>query len=211
MSQALRKLTGAISQEQVHRHLHQPDPREDRRDVRQPRDDARRPGAEVLRTAKKGLFKNGEEPPDEKRDPIADFMTAFAERMKNTRTGDQIEYPIEVSKIKLYALPNLSDKVGSWVSVRPVGEEYGGKTFLGIYLGDLPSYASESYNIVTKEVEVLLSKNPAIYVPDLKKVIRGYESWWGVIDSPEKLQKITDKDIENVWYVKALKELAIPE
>ena len=43
---------------QAHRHrlevedlrdLHQPDPREDRRDVRQPRDHARRPGAQVLR------------------------------------------------------------------------------------------------------------------------------------------------------------------
>ena len=49
MSQALRKLTGAISKSKLHRHLHQPDPREDRRDVRQPRNHARRPGAEVLR------------------------------------------------------------------------------------------------------------------------------------------------------------------
>ena len=33
---------------EVRADLHQPDPREDRRDVRQPRDDARRPGPEVL-------------------------------------------------------------------------------------------------------------------------------------------------------------------
>jgi recombination protein RecA len=48
MSQALRKLTGAINRSHT-RHLHQPDPREDRRDVRQPRDHHRRPGAQVLR------------------------------------------------------------------------------------------------------------------------------------------------------------------
>ena len=48
MSQALRKLTGGGLAVQVRADLHQPDPREDRRDVRQPRDDSGRPGAEVL-------------------------------------------------------------------------------------------------------------------------------------------------------------------
>ena len=48
MSQALRKLTGAITKSKTHGDLHQPDPREDRRDVRQPRNHARRPGPEVL-------------------------------------------------------------------------------------------------------------------------------------------------------------------
>ena len=49
MSQALRKLTGAVSRSNTSLDLHEPAPREDRRDVRQPGDDARRPGAEVLR------------------------------------------------------------------------------------------------------------------------------------------------------------------
>ena len=49
MSQALRKLTGTISKSQRHGHLHQPDPHEDRRDVRQPRDHHRRQRAQVLR------------------------------------------------------------------------------------------------------------------------------------------------------------------
>ena len=40
MSQALRKLTGAISRSRTCADLHQPAAREDRRDVRQPRDDA---------------------------------------------------------------------------------------------------------------------------------------------------------------------------
>ena len=49
MSQALRKLTGVVSKSQDVPDLHQPASREDRRDVRQPGDDHRRPRAEVLR------------------------------------------------------------------------------------------------------------------------------------------------------------------
>ena len=51
MSQALRKLTASISKSQLHGDLHQPDPHEDRRDVRQPRDHHRRQRAQVLRLA----------------------------------------------------------------------------------------------------------------------------------------------------------------
>ena len=49
MSQALRKLTGTIARVEHARHLHQPDPHEDRRHVRQPRDHDRRQRAQVLR------------------------------------------------------------------------------------------------------------------------------------------------------------------
>ncbi len=48
MSQALRKLTGNLQQDRHDLHLHQPAPREDRRDVRLPRDHPGWPGAEVL-------------------------------------------------------------------------------------------------------------------------------------------------------------------
>ena len=49
MSQALRKLTASISKSQHHGDLHQPDPHEDRRDVRQAGDDHGRQCAEILR------------------------------------------------------------------------------------------------------------------------------------------------------------------
>ena len=49
MSQALRKLTGSISQSRCDGDLHQPDPHEDRRHVRQSRDHDRRQRAEILR------------------------------------------------------------------------------------------------------------------------------------------------------------------
>ena len=49
MSQALRKLTAIAHRTGTDAHVHQPAPPEDRRHVRQPRDDDRRQRAEVLR------------------------------------------------------------------------------------------------------------------------------------------------------------------
>ena len=48
MSQALRKLTGIVSKSKHLPDLHQPDPRKNRRDVRQSRDHHGRPRAEIL-------------------------------------------------------------------------------------------------------------------------------------------------------------------
>lgn len=127
-----------------------------------------------------------------------------------------IKYPIEVNKIvfddtKQVYDPNgwRKDNVGKFVAIRSVHEEDGGKTYLGIYLGEFAISIGASYKSEKKEVVVSHEMyNPAIFVFDLNKVLFGYESWWGVIKSEKDLQQITDKDIENVWYVKALKQLA---
>jgi hypothetical protein len=50
--------------------------------------------------------------------------------------------------------------------------------------------------------------NPAIFVFDLKKIVYGAESWWGMVESEDDLRDITDSTIDNVWYVKAMKEMA---
>lgn len=42
---------------------------------------------------------------------------------------------------------------------------------------------------------------------DLQRIIFGAESWWGIIESLEELKDITDDDINNIWYVKALKAM----
>lgn len=55
---------------------------------------------------------------------------------------------------------------------------------------------------------VTLRENPAIWVPELEKVVWGDSSWWGPIEKKEDAERlITDADIQNVWYVKALKRL----
>lgn len=121
-----------------------------------------------------------------------------------------IEYPIEVSKINQDI--NMSgyrdDEIGKFVRIRPCSKEYQNKTYLGLYLGELPVGFQISHNSETKELNVRFNTNPAIFVFDLKKIIYGCESWWGFIESEEELKTITDIDIDNVWYVKALKMLS---
>lgn len=118
-----------------------------------------------------------------------------------------IEYPIEVSKINktIDTVGIRDEEVGMFVRVRPCAQEYQDKTFLGLYLGELPVGIQISHNSETKELNVGFYNNPAIFVFDLKKIIYGYESWWEVIENEDELKTITDIDIENVWYVKALK------
>lgn len=122
-----------------------------------------------------------------------------------------IEYPIEISKINNNFNNNQSsyrnNDIGKFVKIRPCGKEYGNKTYLGIYLGDLPIGAHISYNPEAKELDVSPHSNPAIFVFDLNKIIYGCQSFWGIIENEEDLKDITDGDINNVWYVKALKAL----
>lgn len=110
--------------------------------------------------------------------------------------------------------PLFGGKQGSFVSVRPVGEEYGNRSFLGIYLGDVRvgTQVRRKPNSTVIEVEGGTGMaNPCIWVPDLNQFIYGAESWWGEIESEEQLRQITNDDINNVWYVKALKDLGLGE
>ncbi|KJS85141.1 MAG: hypothetical protein JM58_09180 [Peptococcaceae bacterium BICA1-8] len=118
-----------------------------------------------------------------------------------------IEYPIEVSKINHDTNKGgyRDREIGKFVSIRPCGKEYQDKTYLGLYLGDLPIGHHISHNPDTKELNVSFHDNPAIFVFDLNKIVYGCESWWGIIKNEADLRKITDIDIDNVWYVKALK------
>lgn len=121
-----------------------------------------------------------------------------------------IEYPIEVSKIKvdwdLYSLDKES--IGKFVRISPCAEEYKGKTYLGLFLGDLPGGPSVSYSDEAKVLTIKPFMNPAIYVFDLKKIVFGMESWWGVVESEDDLKKITLETINDQWYVKALKAVS---
>lgn len=103
--------------------------------------------------------------------------------------------------------------VGRFVMIRPCNKELNpdGKTFLGLYLGDMRVMGGGlRYNKETQRIQFLEQYgNPAIFVFDLKRVVFGYASWWGIIESEEQLQKITDADIDDVWYVKALRALSV--
>lgn len=101
-----------------------------------------------------------------------------------------------------------SIKPGDMLAVRPCAEKYNKKTVLGMYLCSAPT----SVHAVNKEgkTELRMSDytNPAIYIPSTGEIVWGYSSWWGEIKSADELKQITDEDISNVWYVKALNQLA---
>lgn len=124
----------------------------------------------------------------------------------------KIAFPVTVNDISTngkidFTKPTFHD-IGVWVAVRPCDAIYLDKTYLGILLGDLPTGFAVEYDAAAGTMNVLASNyNPAIYVPDLKKVIRGFESWWREITTPEQLKQITDADIHSTWYVRALHDM----
>jgi len=102
---------------------------------------------------------------------------------------------------------------GDFVSIRTIlkdDDPNDGKTFLGVIIGELATCGvlhrdNKEPGLVRVEPGL---HYPMIFVPDLARVVFGYESWWGRINSPDDLRQITDATINNVWYVQALKALS---
>lgn len=124
----------------------------------------------------------------------------------------KIQDSLKINTLKELAHPNnkvlqeglMSSKLGTLVKIRPVDDEYKDKTFVGFYLGELAT--SFTISITDDKIQLnFAGHNPAIFVPDLGKIIYGYESWWGKIDSIDDLKSITDKDIDDIWYMKLFK------
>lgn len=120
-----------------------------------------------------------------------------------------IEYPLTVSRIENAPVDttDLGHECGCMVEIRPCGKEYGGKSYIGIYLGDLPIRITSSFDRRTGVLKNSAMTNPAIYVPELRKIIYGCESWWHEIKSLENFKGISDEDIENTWYVQLLRAM----
>lgn len=118
-----------------------------------------------------------------------------------------IEYPLTINDIDNEKIDTtgLSHKCGCLCEIHPCGEEYNGKSYLGIYLGDLPIMISSSYNKENGTLTNSAISNPAIFVPELKKVIYGCESWWREIQDIADFKGISKEDINNTWYVQLLR------
>ena len=120
-----------------------------------------------------------------------------------------IEYPITVTKIDVQEFDGkllYREDVGKLAKVRPCGKEYGDKTYLGIFLGDIPHSPYISHNHETGVLQIQAHCNPAIFVPKLNKVIFGMESWWSIVRDEKDLDKeISDELINNQWYVRMAK------
>lgn len=122
-----------------------------------------------------------------------------------------IRYPITVNKINYdncegYISNSCGNKTGDLVKIRPCDEEFNNKTYLGIFIGEVATNPYVTFN-ENNELNFCLSTNPMIYIPELKRCIFGYESWWSDIENEDGLKDITDEDINNTWYVKAIKDM----
>lgn len=130
---------------------------------------------------------------------------------KLRETVGKIKFKVLASQIKEFGFPEgkpvrETRDSGKMVKIRPCSDEYENKTFLGVYIGD--AAISSSISITNEALVCSWSHfNPAILIPDSGKIVYGIESWWGLIETEEDLQSITDIDVENIWYVKALKQL----
>lgn len=118
-----------------------------------------------------------------------------------------IEYPLTIQGIenKKIDTKGIGHTCGALCEVRPCGEEYQERTYLGIYLGDLPIGITSSYDEKTGILSNGTINNPAIFVPELKKIVYGMGSWWREIKDIEDFKEISKEEIENTWYVKLLK------
>lgn len=100
------------------------------------------------------------------------------------------------------------ERCGRAVKVSPCGKEYEGKTFFGIYLGDVALAINASIDKNETLVVGHSFYNPAILIPELGKIVYGAESWWDFIKEEEDLKKvITEETIKNVWYVQILNSI----
>lgn len=152
------------------------------------------------------------------KDSFVEFFNQFSQAMKEAKEKytfeNEFTFPMEIKGIKKsrqFIKTSWSCPAGSLVKVRPCGEEYEGKTYVGIFLGELAIDNTCRLNKETQELEIIPHTNPAIYVPDLQKIVFGCESWWGKVDSLEEVKEITNEDIENVWYVQLLKGMSSKE
>lgn len=129
----------------------------------------------------------------------------------------RLKFPVEISgldwnvkigvqKTALFALGEAPP--GSFVAIQSCKEGHGDKTYLGLLIGYVPTDVYAQRDPVTQRLKInVVGDNPAIFVFDLNEVVLGIESWWGPIESEKHLKQITKDDIENVWYMKALKQL----
>ena len=139
------------------------------------------------------------------------------ERLEKEAEAARLKFPIEISGldwnvsigVKKTALFSRGEAPpGSFVAIQSCKESHGDKTYLGLLIGYVPTDVFAQHDPVTKRLRInVLGDNPAIFVFDLGEVVLGCESWWGPIENEEHLKQITKSDIENVWYMKALRQL----
>lgn len=127
-------------------------------------------------------------------------------------TNKYIEYPLTINGVNKPKDTGIRDYyrggAGTLVKIRPCADEYKHKTYLGLLLGEIDTGLMVNHSPMSGMLSIYRHYNPAIFVPELKKIIYGMESWWGIIKSEEDLRTITNEDIDKTWYVQLLKNFS---
>jgi hypothetical protein len=121
-----------------------------------------------------------------------------------------LQYPVTISGIHFEGklVEDWRHKANRLVRVRPCGDEFGGKTFLGLYLGEMARIVGCTHNRESGVLHIFVGgHNPSIWIPSRQQVVFGFESWWGLLESEAQLREISDETIDGVWYVQAMKSL----
>ena len=122
-----------------------------------------------------------------------------------------IEWPCEVAGIDYdlddFKVREASGRIGTPVRVRPCGEGFGGRTYLGILVGDLPHLPYAKLDVDTGRLRFGAVSNPLILLPTEGKAVWGAESWWSALapgDDLGGIADIRDEEIMGAWYMRGI-------
>jgi hypothetical protein len=150
-----------------------------------------------LEERRRQIYKASLEAPEEEKVAI-DCISEMISDSEVRSSG----FPMTIAGIAWVDTPPRREVKPELVAVRPCDGE---KTYAGIHVGDLPLGI---HVILNRNTGVLTAMpayhNPAIVVPELGKLVMGCGSWWKRIKTQEDLKQISDEDILNVWYVRAI-------
>jgi len=156
-----------------------------------------------LKAKRDDIYRRSLEAPEEEKV----CSDAVSEMVLNKNEKQNTMFPLEVAAVNWVdgEMELRREGVPRLVAIRPCDSE---EAYLGIYVGELPLGCTMSYHRESKILSIHHTiSNPAIIVPALKKVVMGIESWWAFIETEEQLRQITDEDIENTWYVRAIRKM----
>lgn len=85
-----------------------------------------------------------------------------------------IEYPLTINGIEQEPINTesflTSAKCGDLCEIKPCAKEYDGKSYIGFYIGSLPTKIHSTFDLKTKILKNATMTNPAICFADGKKI-----------------------------------------
>lgn len=132
---------------------------------------------------------------------VSDFSTTASCENCEHFDSRYIEYPIQVNEIDVkdfYQSFYRKKDIGKLAKIRYCVDN---KDYIGVYLGMLPCTPIVQYNSKEEKLIVTTINNAALYVPELKKIVFGNESFWSIISDDEQNQYVSDEEIKRFFTI----------